>query len=156
MNPSPKTDNPKPLSPKSKKVLVLCICAVVMHALVLITSYGFGPSADLRIPGLIGNSFVGYSIWLGFLGYPGLAVYPVIIIMLAVRGHKVWAVGLLLSNYAYGIWSYFHNRPKLNLTDVWAASSIETYSSWQAIFLHVIPMILLHLMYYRALTQKTA
>jgi hypothetical protein len=142
-----------PLADPKPSELLLSSIAGVLQFVVWMSFLMIGAKNGRDIAGLLRSVFMGYTIWLAYLGVVGVFLFSVIAVYLALKGYRWHSVFLISSNYLYGLIQFFQTEPKINKSELFSSQSLGQFADPIVWIINLLPLLLLHALYFRALKR---
>jgi hypothetical protein len=135
-----------PLADPKPSELLLSSIAGVLQFVVWMSFLMIGAKNGRDIAGLLRSVFMGYTIWLAYLGVVGVFLFSVIAVYLALKGYRWHSVFLISSNYLYGLLQFFQS-------ELFSSQSLGQFADPIVWIINLLPLLLLHALYFRALKR---
>jgi hypothetical protein len=132
------------------KIVFLCVLALLLQIAIFSSLLFLRPTESI-VPEITGMVFNGYLVGLAVLDFRLIFLFSPLVVYLAFNRCKRWAVFLLVSNYLFGLILYLTKHQGLDWSRVFTYQTVVLYLKLEAIAFHLIPLVLLHVIYYRAL-----
>jgi hypothetical protein len=142
-----------PLANAKRSELFLSSIAGVLQFVVWMSFLMIGAKNGRDMAGLLRSVFMGYSVWLAYLGGVGVFLFSVIAVYLALRGYRWHSFILISSNYLYGLIQFFKTEPKIDNSELFSSQSLGHFSDPIVWIINLLPLFLLHALYFRALKR---
>jgi hypothetical protein len=141
----------RPLGNSKGPELLLCLIAGFLQFVVWMSFLMIGAKNGRDLVGLLRSAFMGYTIWLSYFGVIGVFLFSAFSVYLALKGYKWHAIFFIASNYLFGLIQFLRVEPNIDLSELLSNRSLMQFADPVVWIINVLPLFLLHLVYFRAL-----